>query len=61
MTQQEWATELAKELGEIQAMPISPMEVLDALGSCGLQLGPGDEAAVEFWGLLANRIRVAEA
>jgi hypothetical protein len=60
MTQMRWATELAKELSDYQGLPISPLEVLDALGSCGLELVPGDEAAVEFWMLLASRVQKVE-
>jgi len=60
VTQQEWAAELAKEISDYQGLPISALEILDALGCCGLSLCPGDEAAVEFWTLLANKVKTVE-
>jgi hypothetical protein len=54
--QAEWAADLALELNEGET-EITFLELLDALGCCGLQLIPGDEAAIAFWKTLIEEAR----
>jgi hypothetical protein len=56
MTQTEWAADLTLELND-GGTEITLLEVLDALGCCGLQLIPGDEAAIAFWKTLIEETR----
>jgi hypothetical protein len=56
VTQAEWAADLALELND-GGTEITILELLDALGCCGLQLIPGDEAAIAFWKTLIEETR----
>ena len=58
MTQAEWAGDLAEELNECaDAGTMTALDVLNALGLCGLELCPGDGGATGFWEMLIGEER----
>jgi hypothetical protein len=57
VNQAAWAGELVEQLNSYQGLRITTLELLDALGFCGLQLVPGNDAATAFWLTMINEQR----